>query len=128
MKKLSLRLDDLQVTSFSTSPGRNPGEGTVFGRAATESPCNFTDATCYGAGCGSDGYSACAGCSNYDTCNGCEASLDGGSLCGGGTGGTIGVHCGPQGTMNPLWSQCVDTSMAGPTCDGGSTCAVTCGC
>jgi hypothetical protein len=36
-----------------------------------------------------------------------------------------GVHCGPQGTMNPLWSECVTATMAGATCEGG-TCGQAC--
>jgi len=96
MKKLSLKLDDLAVESFSTheAPTRS---GTVRG-FETE-------------------YMTCAG-----TCVGCVWSEDGGAYCTYDcTGGnTIGEHCGPQGTMNPMWSECVTATMAGATCEGAS--------
>lgn len=117
MKKLTLRLDDLQVDTFTTAANRGASLGTVRAREDSE----FTDASCYDAGCNSAA-SNCAGCSNYDTCWGCDASADGGTLCDGGGGGTIGVHCGPQGTMNPAWGTCVVNTQAGATCDGSPTC------
>jgi len=44
MKKLSLRLDELHVESFDTSPDGKNQEGTVFGEQCT---C-YTNCTCPG--------------------------------------------------------------------------------
>ena len=40
MKKLGLEIENLRVESFTTSPGQDPGRGTVRGHEATlEAAC-----------------------------------------------------------------------------------------
>jgi len=110
MKKFRLKLDDLQVASFTTAEGGAAKLGTVRGRSAT---ADYTCNSCYDAGCNSANFN-CDGGTDFGTCFGCVDD--------GGGGGTIGIHCGPQGTMNPLWGTCVINTMAGGTCNGGATC------
>lgn len=95
MKKLSLKLEDLQVDSFATAETRS-GLGTVEAHQIT-----------------------------VVTCGGCVYSRDGGAYCtADGTcgGNTIGVSCDTTSTMNPMASECVTATLAGPTCDGTDTC------
>ena len=81
MAKLTLRLDDLRIETFSTTPVQKE-KGTVFGEQCTchtnctcpgcptcNASCNGTcDASCYGTcdvscGCGGDTYfESCGGC------------------------------------------------------------------
>ena len=113
MKKLKLRLDDLQVDSFQTTMVRKE-KGTVFGEQCTcrtqctcpgcptcDASCNGTcgascngtcDASCYGT-CGD----TCDCVSNdtcYDTCAGscgtCQFSCDDMYTC---VGGVYGIVC-----------------------------------
>ena len=67
MNKLKLRLDDLQVDTFSTTMPQKP-KGTVFGEQCT---C-YTQCTCPGC-------PTCAGYGSCDaSCNGtCDASCNG---------------------------------------------------
>jgi hypothetical protein len=71
-RKLTLRLEDLTVDSFRTSPGE-PAKGTVFGEqyctcptACTCPGCPSCDATCP-ATC----YNTCDDYSCADSCGGC---------------------------------------------------------
>ena len=71
MKKLTLKLDDLRIDSFQTTP-REPGKGTVFGEQCT---C-WTNCTCPGcptcdASCGGTCDASCNGTCAGDTCDGC---------------------------------------------------------
>ena len=88
MKKLKLRLDDLLVDTFQTTPAARE-KGTVFGEQCT---C-YTQCTCPG----------CPTC--YASCNGsCDASCNGtcgascygscgGNTCDGSCGGTCDYAC-----------------------------------
>ena len=117
MKKLTLDIDELRVESFETI-GTRHGAGTVLGHvdvATKEYTC-----ACFSQECPT---SPRAG-----TCGGCVYSNGAGAYCtfddcGGPN--TIGEHCGAQGTMNPVWSDCVLGTMAGATCEGG-TCGQVC--
>lgn len=112
MKKLTLHIEDLQVESFQTSGVARP-VGTVLGHVEVETKQ-------YTCACFSQ---ACPTSPANGTCGGCVYSDGAGGFCtagGCGGGNTIGVHCGPQGTMNPAWSDCVLGTMAGATCEGAS--------
>jgi hypothetical protein len=63
MKKLSLRLDELRVDSFDTTPVESKRKGTVFGEQCT---C-YTACTCPG----------CPSCNTCDTCDTCRQTCDG---------------------------------------------------
>lgn len=95
MKKLSLKLDDLQVESFSTADGKNAA-GTVQGYVTNFSECGGAYCT---SNCGDNTEYAPDGCSE-----------------------TVGMYCGDQGTMNPFNTNCVDATMAGNTCNGAVSC------
>lgn len=108
MKKFALEVEDLHVESFAIHNGRFH-TGTVRGHEATEeSTCAFG---CTGA----------ASCWAGDSCWSCDS--DNPEQCT--NPNTIGVHCGTQGTMNPMVSECVTATMAGPTCEG-DTCGQAC--
>jgi hypothetical protein len=95
MNKLKLRLDDLRVDTFQTTPVQKE-KGTVFGEQCT---C-YTNCTCPG----------CPTC--YASCNGtCDASCNGtcGVSCDASCGGTCDYSCG-----------CSDYS-CNYTCDGYAT-------
>jgi hypothetical protein len=80
MNKLKLRLDDLRVDTFQTTPVQKE-KGTVFGEQCT---C-YTNCTCPG----------CPTC--YASCNGtCDASCNGtcGVSCDASCGGTCDYSCG----------------------------------
>ena len=97
MKKLALRLEDLRIDSFSTTPVEKE-KGTVFGEQCT---C-YTNCTCPG----------CPTC--YASCGGtCDASCNG--SCGASCGGTCDVSCDYScgGTCDY-------------SCGGGYTCDPTC--
>ena len=103
MNKLKLRLDDLRVDTFQTTPVKKE-KGTVFGEQCT---C-WTNCTC-------------PGCPTCDaSCNGtCDASCNG--TCGGSCAGTCDASCG--GTCD--WTcdytcNCSDYS-CDYTCDGYAT-------
>ncbi|HEU4453232.1 MAG TPA: hypothetical protein VFR81_09230 [Longimicrobium sp.] len=117
MKKLTLDIDELRVESFETIGARR-GAGTVLAHDDA-TPANTCE--CYSE--------ACPTAPAAGTCGGCVYSIDGaGAYCtyDCGTGGnTIGEHCGPQGTMNPMWSECMINTMAGATCEG-DTCGRLC--
>lgn len=106
MKKLSLKLDDLAVESFSTS-GFGQRSGTVNARSETAFTENYSCIVCGGTN---------------------QVTQCGGELCGG-TGGTVMITCDDTSTMNDLVSHCVTASLAGPTCEGvyGETCGYMCG-
>ena len=89
MNKLKLRLEDLRIDSFATTPGERP-KGTVFGEQCT---C-YTQCTC-------------PGCPTCDaSCNGtCDASCNG--TCGDSCNGTCDFAC-----NNNTWQQSCD----GRTC------------
>ncbi|HEX6373896.1 MAG TPA: hypothetical protein VF006_33515 [Longimicrobium sp.] len=93
MNKLRLRLDDLRIDSFDTSPAQQ-AKGTVFGEQCT---C-YTQCTCPG----------CPTC--YASCNGtCDAS------CNGTCAGTCGDSC--YGTCDAGCMTAEGPSCVGPTCD-----------
>jgi hypothetical protein len=108
MKKLVLDIDELQVESFQTN-GPNRGAGTVLGHDVYSDACPTSPAA-----------GTCGGCVYSEGGAGAYCTYD----CDGG-GNTIGVHCGAQGTMNPMWSECVINTMAGATCEG-ATCGQAC--
>jgi hypothetical protein len=97
MKKLKLDLDEMTVESFSTTP-ESGGKGTVQGYITNWSECG-------GA---------------YCSLGGCDTTFN--PYC-----DTAAVTCEYGPTMNPLDVECIDATMAGYTCDGGDTCAATCG-
>lgn len=88
MKKLSLKLDDLRVDSFNTTPGDRAGRGTVHGHDESQysaiTECESCDSFCYGTywgtcgGCGDGTYRlSCPYCTgpycqpgdpSYDSC------------------------------------------------------------
>jgi hypothetical protein len=90
VKKLSLNLDTLQIESFTTAAERR-NVGTVYGKETEAGTCWAGD--------------SCWSCDTEDGCSGMA---------------TKGTHCGPQGTMNPAWSECMIGTMAGATCEGPS--------
>jgi hypothetical protein len=102
VNKLKLRLEDLQIDSFTTTQVRKE-KGTVYGEqctchtACTCPGCPTCDASCNGT---------CGG-----SCNGtCDASCNG--TCGGAScGASCDYSCG--GTCDV-------------SCDGGHTCEATC--
>jgi hypothetical protein len=90
MKKLTLRLEDLRIDSFSTTPVRRE-KGTVYGEQCT----------CHTA-------CTCPGCPTCDaSCNGtCDASCNG--TCGATCAGTCAASCdfncgGPTYDNQPYW-------------------------
>jgi hypothetical protein len=100
MNKLKLRLEDLQIDSFSTTQVRKE-KGTVYGELCT---C-YTQCTCPG----------CPTC--YASCNGtCDASCNGtcDASCDGTCGGTGAASC------DFTCATCFQS------CDGGYTCDPTC--
>ena len=102
MRKLTLKLDDLRIDSFQTTPGER-GKGTVFGEQCT---C-WTNCTCPG-------------------CPTCDASCNGtcGGTCDASCNGTCGDSCGcDPGTGDCTWfGYTCDNS-----CQGGWSCDPTCG-
>jgi len=82
MNKLRLRLDDLVIDSFGTTPVRK-GNGTVYGEqctcptACTCPGCPTCDASCGGT-CGASCNGTCTCPNTYDiSCGGtCEESCD----------------------------------------------------
>jgi hypothetical protein len=56
--KLKLRLDDLQVDTFQTTPVPNE-KGTVFGEQCTCPGVNTCDATCAGPTCNASCQASC---------------------------------------------------------------------
>lgn len=121
MKRPKLKLEDLSVESFATTPTRTPGlSGTIFGQDTYQTgPCcntRYLYFTCqeYGATCaGPDTcYALCAGTqapcthtctdTSSDTCIDCPT--DDTCNCGGGTGGTCTGYspaCDPNGDTSP---------------------------
>jgi hypothetical protein len=85
MQKLKLRLDDLRIDSFATTPAEKP-KGTVFGEQCT---C-YTQCTC-------------PGCPTCDaSCNGtCVASCNG--SCDASCAGTCDLYC-----NNDTWQMSCD--------------------
>lgn len=106
--KLSLKLDDLAVESFSTSGSRQV-PGTVNAHSG------YPD-------CVASGYPNCGDTNQASDCGGALCSWN---MCGG---PTVAVTCDDTSTMNDLVSQCVTASMAGPTCEAayGETCGSLC--
>ena len=103
MHKLKLRLEDLRIDSFATTPVEK-AKGTVFGEQCT---C-YTNCTC--PGCPTCNASCNGTCDA--SCNGtCDASCNG--TCGG---ASCDLSCG--GT-------CGDYT-CNQSCDGGYTCDYTC--
>jgi hypothetical protein len=96
MKKLTLRLEDLRIDSFSTEPVRKE-KGTVFGEQCTcytncSCPgCPTCDASCNGS-CGA----SCGGTCNATACGTCDQS------CGGTCAHTCYDGCG----YTALWTNC----------------------
>jgi hypothetical protein len=89
MHKLRLKLEDLQIDSFSTTPVKKE-KGTVYGEqctcptACTCPGCPTCDASCNGT-CGASCNGTCdASCNDFtcgDTCN-CETVMSCGDTCG----------------------------------------------
>lgn len=107
MKKLSLKLDDLMVESFTTADF-DRYSGTVNARSETA----FTE------------NNSCIACGGTN-----QATQCGGELCGGGGGGpTVMISCDDTSTMNDLVSHCMTASLAGPSCEAmyGETCGSLC--
>lgn len=106
MRTLKLHLDDLQVTSFDTSPAAG-ARGTVVGHDVEAAPpdswydksCQMWVGTC--GTCPSD---------NIATCFGCETAYD-----------TCGVTCASCAASCAAQETCYDV-----TCFGYYTCAKTC--
>jgi hypothetical protein len=128
MEKLSLKLEDLHVESFATNGDRRPS-GTVLANEDTLLNNTCVDG-CTGAGtCWATCMNGCTGagsCWAGDSCWGCDGTDDQ-TACGTDM-GTHGVHCGPQGTMNPVWATCAVNTQAGPTCEGDTCLNCTTGC
>jgi len=87
MKKLTLRLEDLRIDSFSTTEVQRE-KGTVYGEQCTchtqcTCPgCPTCDASCNGS-CDASCNGTCAGCGSGDwTCGGtCDYTCGGGGTC-----------------------------------------------
>jgi hypothetical protein len=91
MKKLELKLDELRVESFGTSPTRPETRGTVEARESQAATCGLTcyscPPSCNGQSCwtceGSCEVSVCFGYTCYPSCYGtCEATCGDTCTCG----------------------------------------------
>jgi hypothetical protein len=97
MKMLKLRLEDLRIDSFQTTPADRPG-GTVFGEQCT---C-YTNCTC--PGCPTCAAS-CNGTCDASACNGtCDVSCNG--TCDASCNGTCDVTCRRCITQDTCYASC----------------------
>jgi hypothetical protein len=74
MRKIALRIDDLQVDSFDATPNDGRARGTVYGKSESTAPC--WAATAEGSNCDSTQYQDMCTCTNggpYNTT--CDVNL-----------------------------------------------------